>query len=86
MNQRPSEYNYIANDEDKTIRFLNPPLVNDNRHTRWSRDLDRIQYISIGYGYIQEPDTWVGKYNQEEYVSVLRFLEYFSWKRQELPK
>ena len=45
MNQRPSDFNYIAQDGLRTIRFLNPPMMSDNRHTRWYRDYPKDHVI-----------------------------------------
>ena len=83
MNQRPSEFNYTTNVDERTITFLNPPNMSSTRYPRWQRDLgERIQFFSIGYGYTQNEDNWVAKYNLEEYISVIRFLEFFGWNKQ----
>ena len=86
MTQRPSEYNYVTNEVERTITFINPPVcISDTRYARWYRDLcERIQFFAIGYGYSQNEYHWIGRYGQEEYNCVIRFLDRFSWVRNEV--
>jgi len=81
MNRERIPINFTADDVEHTIRFLIPQSTEGGLKERVMRDLQRLQWISIGHGYDQTPDAWIGKYMPEEYISVIRYLEKFGWER-----
>ena len=72
---------FTANDSERTVLFLDPPDPNDHHRDRFYRDTSRLQWFAIGHGYEQTSAHWVGRFDQEEYVSTVRYLEKFGWKK-----
>jgi hypothetical protein len=72
---------FVPDELERSIRLLDPPGINDPRHDRFMRDIQRTQWLAHGNGFNQTPDYWVGFFEQEEYVSTIRYLERVGWKR-----
>lgn len=71
----------IADDAARTISLpfkINP---SDTNYDRVMRDIDRIQWLSIGAGGKDEGDRIVLSFDQEEYNCALRYLLKYEWKR-----
>jgi hypothetical protein len=62
-----------------SITFVVPPVENKAKHNQFIRDLERVQWFSIGNGYTQSPESWVGKFESEEYNCVIRYLNKYGW-------
>ena len=80
-------YYLIGNESDATIgfsiggtiRFMVPPIESKAKHNQFMRDMERLQWFAVGHGYTQTPETWTGKFEQEEYNCVIRYLNKFGW-------
>lgn len=53
----------------------------ENNYDRFIRDLDRMKWFTIGFGYEQSENYWTGLYQLEEMNSVIRYLDRFGWQK-----
>jgi hypothetical protein len=80
MNERPrTKFTMTVNDQKGTITLPFPKNVLDTSYERIRRDVERIQWLSIGYGGIQENEEIKFSFEQEEFNCVVRYLTKFEW-------
>ncbi len=78
-NQPPLQFE--ANDNDFSIKFLDPPISSDVNGDRFMRDMGRMQWLAKGNGFEQTKEYWRGLFDVEEYTCVIRYLERVGWQR-----
>ena len=66
-----------------TITLMIPTNVNDNNYQRIHRDINRIQWLSKGFGGVEDKQEGVliFSFEQEEYNCAIRYLTKFEWKK-----
>jgi hypothetical protein len=74
---------FSSNEIERTITLKIPVNANDNNYQRIHRDLERIQWLSKGYGGVEnkQEETLTFSFEQEEYNCVIRYLTKFEWKK-----